>query len=140
MRKGATAKSFEHLLRAVFNTPRLPRAKTIRLPDLEIEGYCLRSGVVSHQLYPKTFYLPPESARRSARRGNYVKLNFEIRERDGGLFGERMWVKITGNEGPYYKGTLANAPISDQRPRNRLKFGSEVTFLPEHVIDIDPHP
>jgi hypothetical protein len=143
MRKGISAKSLESLLRTIFNRPRIPspaHVKSIRLPDLETDGWYLRSGVLSHQLYPKTFYLPPEGARRSVRPGNYVKLNFEILERDGEVSGERMWVKVTGNEGPYFKGTLANAPISDQKSRNKLKFGSQVVFLPEHVIDIDPHP
>jgi hypothetical protein len=71
------------------------------------------------------------------RAGELAKLIFYIKERDGSLSGERMWVEITGVLGPYYLGELRNIPLADQPGRvHRLKWGSPIVFLPEHVIDI----
>jgi len=61
-------------------------------------------------------------------------LIFDIKEPDG-VFGERMWVEVSGRSGPYYLGDLRNQPLA---ARKNLKWGSAIVFLPEHVIDIVP--
>jgi len=122
--------------------PKKSKAKgkpaALRLPNKELDGWDLHSGVVSSQRAPKTFTIPPEDERLSIRPGDVAKLIFYFYLSSGDEFGERMWVRVLGTRGPYYFGTLANQPITyvdgDQR---KLKYGDEVIFLPEHVIDID---
>jgi TIR domain len=132
---------FEDLLRAIFNKKKLPRPNRgpknkglIRLPSLKEDGWHLVSGVESHRRAPKTFWIPPERQRTKLKPGDVAKLIFYIREPDG-VFGERMWVLMTGRSGPYYLGELRNQPLA---MRKNLKWGSPVVFLPEHVIDIVP--
>jgi len=112
-----------------------------RLPLIELDGWQLESGVARNEMNP-SFEIPPEHERRSVRKGDLVKLLFEIEvlpDPDDKLSSnqifERMWVKTTGTEGPYYKGVLDNVPIASEES-DVLKYGSEVTFLPEHIIDI----
>lgn len=72
---------------------------------------------------------------------DFVKLAFEVAENepegDDGveMFSERMWVQVRGAYGPYFWGTLYNNPSFDGSGIG-LEFGSEVIFLPEHIIDI----
>lgn len=166
---------FEDALRAIFREPRLkppslgrapefsppPDQKTARLATAEIDGWYLNSGVVSNELYPDTFIIPSEQDRRSVKPTDLVKLSFELQQfiydgnelipddkEEGGFHGERMWVEITGGNGPYYVGRLRNQPASymyenPDDPTDRyiatqapLSFDSEVVFLPEHIIDI----
>ncbi|MEN5168900.1 toll/interleukin-1 receptor domain-containing protein [Brevundimonas pondensis] len=159
---------FEDLLRAIFRIPRLsPPAlgripnfeskgglPNLRLATLEIDGWYLNSGVVSNELHPESFFIPSESLRQSVQKTDLVKLSFELAqepEDEGGdeeLAGERMWVEITGFNGPYYVGRLRNQPLSyvyinpsDENDRfvdedAPLKYDSEVVFLPEHILDI----
>src|SRR5262249_11813711 len=117
----------------------------------EIDGWHLHSGVSLNQQHPNTFYLPTETERRSVPVDHFAKLSFGIAlddEEEPETY-ERMWVKVTGREGPYYTGSLANQPacfvyvrgdegeeeymIDDEAT---LTFGSPVVFLPEHVISI----
>lgn len=159
---------FEDLLRAIFRIPRLSpptlgrvpnfepqdRLPNLRLATLEIDGWYLNSGVVSNELHPETFLIPSEIRRQSAQKTNLVKLSFELMQEpddegnDGEVAGERMWVEITGFNGPYYVGRLRNQPASyvyinpsDENDRfvdeeAPLTFDSEVVFLPEHILDI----
>jgi hypothetical protein len=60
-------------------------------------------------------------------------LTFEHETDELGFAGERMWVRVTGAEGPYYVGKLSNVPTGIP-----LRFGSKVVFLPEHVISVVP--
>jgi len=148
--------SFEQLIRAIYNKPKfappasrgtpmlvqqgskqaLARATTIRLADFELERWRLASGVLRNQQYPKTFWIPSEAHRRNVKRGDFVKLAFEIIE-DGDKSQtpehERMWVKVTRSQGPYFVGKLANEPTTNIK---RLKWGSRIVFLPEHIIGI----
>jgi len=134
----------EELLRAIYGKKRIPKRdhnksirqpNLIRLPSLKIDNWHLKSGEESNRRYPKTFYIPPENKRTNLRPGDIVKLIFDIKGRGGLQLHERMWVKVTGNSGPYYLGDLSSSPLSDNR---RLRWGSPVVFLPEHVIDIVP--
>jgi hypothetical protein len=112
----------------------------IRLPIMDLDGWHLVSGVAMNQEHPKTFEIPPERVRQNVKIGDYVKLIFEIAvpqsEQFGGSSGERMWVKVTGKQGGYYLGTLANQPLSFDQT-DALKFGDRIVFLPEHVIRFD---
>lgn len=122
-----------------------------RLPILEIDGWHLHSGVSLNQQHPDTFYLPTEAERRSVPVGHFAKLSFGITQDDKEEpeVGERMWVEILHRDGPYYIGSLANQPSCFVYVRGEegkeeymvddealLTFGSQVVFLPEHVIDI----
>lgn len=166
---------FEDLLRAIFRIPRLtppnlgrapefapaPDQRMVRLPTAEIDGWHLNSGVVSNELYPESFIIPSEEERRSVQPTDLVKLSFELKQflydgeklvpddEDGDeLHGERMWVEVTGGNGPYYVGRLRNQPASymyenPDDPSDRhiatdapLTFDSEIVFLPEHIISI----
>ena len=139
--KRLRASVFEDLLRTIFNTKRLihtsptwMNAGLIRLPSLRLDGWQLLSGVESHRRAPKTFQIPSERQRTKLKTGDIAKLIFDIKEPDG-VFGERMWVAVTGTSGPYYLGDLRNQPFAAQ---TNLKWGSQIVFLPEHVIDIVP--
>lgn len=60
----------------------------------------------AHSLkYPATFHLPAGTDALAP--GDFVKLMFRGSE---GV--ERMWVKVTGKDGPRYLGEVANRPIS----------------------------
>jgi len=111
----------------------------LRLTTLDLDGWHLLSGLAQHHRTPETFYMPLEEDRRSLVAGDDVKLPFEISVPDdpeyGDVSAERMWVTVTGKSGPYYTGTLNNEPAcSDEQ--EHLKYGDEVIFLPEHVIQI----
>ncbi|QTN48180.1 toll/interleukin-1 receptor domain-containing protein [Ectopseudomonas mendocina] len=148
----------EELLRAIFKEPALKppaigqrpifgikAASKInegikqRLAVIDIDGWHLLSGVASNERWPKTFTIPEESERYSLKVGDTVKLQFEFslpdEDDENELFGERMWVDVTGSSGPYLIGELVNMPCcSDEQ--NNLKAGDTIVFLPEHVIDI----
>lgn len=156
-------KATEELLRAIFKQsgvtqppigprPVFPSPRTeataatldesledMRLADLELDGWHLRSGVASHHKWPETFEIPDERERRSLVDGDIVKLQFDISishdDEFGDVSSERMWVINHGRSGPYYLGELNNVPAcSDEQ--EHLKVGDRVVFLPEHVISI----
>ena len=111
---------------------------SLRLPNVELDGYEIRSGKVANELYPKTFYIPSERARKTVQKGDLVKLIFGIWDKeDKDLFGERMWVKITNLRSVYYVGKLSNQPLTSDKKGGPLKWGDTVFFLPEHVIEIE---
>jgi len=171
MRGDVSDETFEDLLRAIYRAPRLsPPAlgrkpeftaqgsrTTVRLATLEIDGFYLNSGVVSAELYPDTFIIPSEDERQSVKPTDLVKLSFELQQlifeededsAEPEVAGERMWVEVTGQIGPYFVGRLRNQPASyafvnsdDEEDVHiekeaPLTFDSEVTFLPEHIISI----
>src|SRR3984957_19215860 len=147
--------NFEMLLRTIYKSPKLkrppigrrpkvvqnapgsryykPSKEKVRLPNLETEGYSLDSGVARNEQHPRTFEIPPEDIRHSVKKGDIVKLMFEYSDSD--LPGERMWVRVTGGNGPYLVGTLSNQPLAKLK---RLKLHSKIAFLPEHIIDFMP--
>jgi hypothetical protein len=152
--------SHEILLRTIFKQPLHPipavgsrptwnteeesgaELKEVRLATLDLDGWQLNSGLAQHHRTPESFYMPAEKERRTIVEGDVVKLIFEIAvpkdseiPDSGPTFGERMWVHVTGKNGPYYIGTLDNMPITSDEQEN-LSYGDEVIFLPEHVIDI----
>jgi hypothetical protein len=86
--------------------------------------------------------MPSEKERRALINGDIVKLifqmavsDFEDRTVEPEFSNERMWVIVKGRVGPYYIGTLNNNPACSDEQKH-LAYEDEVTFLPEHVIDI----
>lgn len=158
MRKqGFEGEDFDELLRAIFAIPRHkppplkqgpmfnPRVRkedkkrtAPHLPHVDLDGYELLSGVVSNELYTKTFYLPSQRARQDVTRGDLVKLVFNLWDKnEKELNGERMWVQITGHRNAYLVGKLRNQPLTMDRNGWPLKWGDTILFLPEHIIDIE---
>jgi hypothetical protein len=116
----------------------------MRLASFERDFWQLCSGEESHRNNPDTFWLPPLEQRQNLKRGDAAKLIFEIEgeEEDGAVAvqGERMWVIVSDMIGQTYMGILDNQPICLQRSDDvYLRFGAEVPFRAEHVIDIG-HP
>lgn len=143
----AAKRNFPGLVKAIIGTkkPKVfegqtsARGKRLRLPDIELDGWQINSGVVSAQKYPKSYFIPSEMDRQSIQKGDFVKLTFQIaiKEKNSNFFGERMWVRVIGKEGPYCSGVLANQPVTyTDGDQEELKFGSRVLFLPEHIIEI----
>ena len=117
----------------------------MRLPNLSTDFWELRSAELSAAKYPDLFSIPPLSRRQSIRRGQAVKLIFDIELEDetGHLTiqGERMWVIVSETCGQYYIGILDSSPKSFSPADSiYLCFGAEIPFLAEHVIDIDTPP
>lgn len=150
---------FENLLRHIYGQPALQRpalgkpptfaldsagtpepSQFPHLANFEDEHWELQSGVTRNEEHPETFWIPDEAVRRSLEVGDFVKVMFEYlhpEEYDEENFaGERMWIEVTDSIGPYYIGRLRNGPVCTSDWHN-LQFDSEVTFLPEHVIDVD---
>lgn len=155
-------RSMERLLRAVFDQP-LHRPPPLGEPpefdaaddaeELEVEpeevgvlprfdtdGWELVSGEERNAEYPDTFHIPTAEERNSIEIGSYIKAAFEVatpvdEEFGGEPWGERMWIKVIGFDGPYIIGTWANMSlVADLVPP--LRFGRPVAILPEHVISI----
>jgi len=147
--------SFELLLRAIYDVPLLvppslgampsfvgagqrERNRPLRLADIEVDGWQLRSGEALNERSPDTFVIPSAEERYSVQEGDFVKLIFDCGpspDDEMAPAGERMWVKVGHRSGPYITGALANNPawIEGHPP---LVFGSVVAFLPEHIISL----
>lgn len=158
---------FEVLIRTIFREPKLVKPelgakpdfgggarrpnRSLRLPSLEFDGWELRSGVASAENFPDTFKIPTAEERSNIEVGDVVKLHFSVAaESDENadetiVLNERMWVIVKGVVGPYLWGILDNIPSWCAPDGNvgeddefDLKLGSEIVFLPEHVLDIHP--
>jgi hypothetical protein len=117
----------------------------VRLAELSRDFWGLRSGEESARKSPDNFKIPSLDARKGLNRGDAAKLIFEIESEDEGgkvvLQGERIWVIVLEQVGPYYIGILDGQPASvEPSEKVYLCFGAEVPFLPEHVIDIASPP
>jgi hypothetical protein len=139
-------KSFPLLLKSLGKQQGQPehettrRLRVMRLPNLELDGWQLGSGVVRSRLWPKTFHISPEHVRRNITKNQIVKLMFEISVKtEPEPIWERMWVRYKRTEGPYFVGSLANRPASYGEQR-KLNYGDEIVFLPEHIIDFEELP
>jgi TIR domain len=150
---------FENLLRHIYGQPAVKRpplgkapdfsaalppavTQALRLANFAIEHWELESGMAMNEQYPKRFWIPDEATRRSLRPGDIVKLMFKLiypeseDQDDGNVSVERMWVEITGLNGPYFVGRLRSQPATLDEWHD-LDFDSQVVFLPEHVISIE---
>ena len=102
---------------------RLVWAATGRLFD----RWHLGSGLARNRQYPE-FEIPTDEAKRSLRPGDHVLLLFELN--DGWC--ERMWVDVSAVTCRRIVGRLINTPVGIPR----LYAGDEITFSPDHVVDI----
>jgi hypothetical protein len=122
------ATMFENLLRHIYGQPAVMRpplgnppnfnvaltqSQMVRLASFAIEHWELESGMVMNEQYPKTFWIPDEAERRALKPGNIVKFMFNFSYANGDeIESERMWVEITGLNGPYFVGRLRNDPTA----------------------------
>lgn len=79
------------------------------------------------------------------RRGQAARLIFDIEgENENGkleIVGERMWVIVSERVEDTYIGILDNQPTRSNFEDNvYLRFGVEVPFRAEHIIDIEDPP
>lgn len=113
-----------------------------RLPRLELDGWAFTNGEELNAQHPDTFHIPSSEQRSHVPIGHFVKLGFEVMEFDPDNpevqypAGERMWAKVIGYDGPYIIGIWANESLSASI-FPALGWGRPVSFLPEHIIDID---
>lgn len=117
----------------------------MRLASFEGDFWQLRSGEDSHRQHPDSFWIPSLSDRQSLQRGRAARLIFEIEgeEEDGSIAiqGERMWVIVAERVGDAYIGILDDQPACLEPAENvYLRFGAEVPFRAEHVINIGQPP
>jgi hypothetical protein len=86
-----------------------------------------------------TFYRPSERVMAKLKKGNLVKLVFEITGLESNDLlamlpsAERMWVIITERNGDKFKGTLDNDPYKIQD----IKAGDLIEFETKHIIQSD---
>ena len=118
----------------------------LRLPTLERNFWQLASGEKANAEHPDTFWIPEKERRENLKRGDAAKLIFELEaeHEDTGAIEigrERMWVIVAEKIGNTYIGILDNQPAMIEPADNvYLRFGAEVPFTAEHVIDIDRPP
>lgn len=90
--------------------------------------YSLISGLDRARANPETFRLPADDEKAAITPGQFVKIIFS----EEGCNPERMWVEVTAKDGDLITGVLSNVPYV----LSSVKYGDEVEFGPEHVIQI----
>jgi hypothetical protein len=85
---------------------------------------------------PESFEMPGAESIETLGPGQYAKLIFLISHLDDSgnskVSGERMWVKVTYSDYPFFEGILANQPSCT----DELKEGYKLKFEAQHIIDI----
>src|SRR5256885_11193398 len=118
----------------------------LRLPTLERDFWQLASGEKANAEHPDTFWIPEGDRRDNLQRGDAAKLIFELEgeDEDTGaieISRERMWVIVADKTNDTYIGILDNQPATIEPADDiYLRFGAEVPFTAEHVIEIDRPP
>lgn len=118
----------------------------MRLANFKEDYWELRNGEKCHQEHPDKFWIPELSDRKSLNRGDAAKLIFDIEcEDDDGnitIIGERIYVIVSEIVGDKYIGILDSQPacIDKDQEGVYLRFGAEIPFSSEHVIDINRPP
>ena len=117
----------------------------MRLASFRYDFWQIRSAEESHHQEPGKFWIPALEKRQSLHRGQAAKLIFdiEVEQEDGRLSiqGERMWVIVSEKIGDIYLGILDSQPTCLESSNNDyLRFGAEVAFQAEHVIEIAQPP
>jgi hypothetical protein len=115
---------------------------SLNFATIEHDGWTLLSGEERHALHPETFWMPERSERESLSPGDAAQLLFDIETREGGRVVDRgvdrLWVIVKTCTGEVYCGVLDSDPgRADGLP---LRPGTEVSFLPEHVVAINRPP
>jgi hypothetical protein len=132
------------LNRKVVRPQRSEHGPPMRLASRALDYWELRLADESHRAHAETFWIPPLEQRQSLRRGQAVKLIFDIEgiEPDGSVVaqGQRMWVLVTERLGDTYVGILDNEPALEPAENVYLRKGAEIPFRAEHVADIADPP
>src|SRR4051812_951799 len=102
-------------------------------------GWKLISAEDRNATYPDTFQIPGREKRESLVTGDAAKLLFDIETREEGRVVDRgvdrMWVIIKGRTEGGYIGVLdSNCGTAENL---HLKEGDNITFGPEHIVEID---
>jgi hypothetical protein len=90
-------------------------------------------GPTLHAEARYTFFLPHPWLVGSVRIGDLVKLGFDYEPTGEKYGGERMWVEVDEIDGANYVGSLVNQP---DEPTTSLKYGDEVSFGRENILDV----
>lgn len=118
----------------------------MQLASFEDDYWKLRDGEISHKENPDNFWIPPLENRKSLKVGDAAKLILEIEceNEDGEIIveGERGYVIVSEIVGSQYLGILDFQPACIEKEDDDfyLKFGAEIPFSHEHIIDIDRPP
>jgi len=107
----------------------------MRLPDMEMDGWCLDDGEERHRNAPSTFEIPDLEVRQILKPGDFAQLIFRIAidDEEDPESVERMWVIVRARVDGGYLGTLNNKPATI--PENdQLWVGTELPFEPRHII------
>ena len=94
--------------------------------------YKLIDGKERNKENPDTFSIPSPKEKAALKKGDTVKLGFELPDHSDGPGGERMWVKIVNISGDFYKGTLANSPVVI----NALSHGDVIEFKAKNILSV----
>lgn len=106
----------------------------MRLPDWEIDGWCLEDGEQIHHEAPDTFWLPPLAQRTALQSGDLAKLIFRIAvQGHEPVSVERMWVIVRSAILGGYVGMLDNEPDAIAE-NDELWLGTELFFEYRHII------
>jgi hypothetical protein len=110
----------------------------MRLPDFEVDGWCLDDGEEYHLAAPDTFWIPDLKDRESLQPGDLVKLIFRISvdNAEEPVAVERMWVVVRERVGNEYLGILDNDPTAIYE-NDEFWSGIELPFNVRHIINID---
>ena len=102
-------------------------------PEAAVPLYRLVDAEKRHARYPKTFWIPRLSVRKSLKKGDRAQLIFSGKERMWVVVTERHTCPACGRR--WYAGTLQNQPVDVP-----IKFGARMEFKPKHVIQVERHP
>lgn len=117
----------------------------MKMATIKTDFWELRSGELAHLKNPESFRIPSLAERQNVHRGQAVRLIFDIEgeneDRSIETVGERMWVIVSEEIGAEYVGILDNQPACSNLEDNvYLRFGVEVPFRAEHIIDVENPP
>jgi len=117
----------------------------MKLASVKDDSWELRSGTATHEKYPDTFWIPPQKEREGLKIGQAAKLMFDVEAFDESgkqcISGDRMWVIVSERIDDTFIGILDNQPTClDFETDSYLRFGAEIPFKAEHVIDIADPP
>jgi hypothetical protein len=111
-------------------------------PTIEENGWVLVSAEERAAAHPRTFELPPRSARDALSPGDAAKLLFDIETRENGCIVDRgidrMWVIVKAKTEDGYIGVLDNDPGAAENLT--LHERDLIAFRSEHVADIGQPP
>lgn len=92
-------------------------------------GWHLVNAETQHRSNPTTFEIPILEERRKLEPNDQAKVMFVGPSGSS----ERIWLAVVGvKEGPIYEGFVTSHAVARDLP----EYGKDVTFRPEHIIDI----